>query len=194
MARGLDLRICSARTTRETTAEREESAMAKVAMPVGPGFEDSEFTVAYDRLREAGHDVTVFGSKAGEVLAGKQGQATARIEKSAEDLDPNSFDALVIPGGHSPDKLRMDEKVVSFVKGFVESGKPIAAVCHGPQLLIEAEAVRGRTLTSWPSVRKDLENAGAKWKDQEVVEDDNLITSRKPEDMDAFCSAILEKI
>ena len=168
--------------------------MAKVAIPVGPDFEDSEFTVAYDRLREAGHDVTVFGSKAGEVLEGKRGQATARVEKSAGALEPASFDALVIPGGHSPDKLRMDDDVVSFVKQFVESGKPIAAVCHGPQLLIEAEAVRGRTVTSWPSVRKDLENAGAHWKDAEVVQDGNLITSRKPEDMDAFCSAILDKI
>jgi protease I len=168
--------------------------MAKIAIPVGDDFEDSEFTVSCDRLREAGHHVTVFGSKAGEVFAGKRRQATARIEKSARDIDPASFDALVIPGGHSPDKLRLDEDVVSFVKRFAETGKPIAAVCHGPQLLIEAGVVSGRTLTSWPSVRKDLENAGARWQDAEVVEDDNLITSRKPEDMDAFCSAILQRL
>lgn len=168
--------------------------MAKVAIPVGADFEDSEFTVSCDRLREAGHSVTVFGAKAGEILAGKQKKATARIEKSAGDLDAQDFDALVIPGGHSPDELRTDEDVVSFVKRFGETGKPIAAVCHGPQLLIEAELVDGRTLTSWPSVRKDLENAGAKWKDREVVEDGNLITSRKPDDMDAFCAAILRRL
>lgn len=168
--------------------------MARVAIPVGEDFEDSEFTVSCDRLREAGHSVTVFGTKAGEIIAGKRKQATARIEKSAGDIDASDFDALVIPGGHSPDELRMDKDVVSFVKSFGESGKTIAAVCHGPQLLIEAELVDGRTVTSWPSVRKDLENAGAKWKDREVVEDGNLITSRKPEDMDAFCAAILRRL
>lgn len=168
--------------------------MAKVAIPVGADFEDSEFTVSRDRLREAGHSVTVFGAKAGETLSGKQKQATARIEKSAGDLEAEDFDALVIPGGHSPDELRTDEDVVSFVKRFGETGKPIAAVCHGPQLLIEADLVDGRTVTSWPSVRKDLENAGAKWIDREVVEDGNLITSRKPDDMGAFCTAILRRL
>jgi protease I len=168
--------------------------MARIAMPVAEGFEDSEFTVSYDRLSEAGHHITVFGPKAGEVVAGKRGQATARIETTAQKLDPGSFDALVIPGGHAPDKLRLDRNVVEFVRRFAETGKTIAAVCHGPQLLIEADLVKGRTMTSWPSVRKDLENAGAHWRDKPVIEDGNLITSRKPADLDAFCAKILEHL
>ena len=96
------------------------------------------------------------------------------------------WDALVIPGGHSPDTLRMDEDLVGFIRRFGESGRPIAAICHGPQLLIEADLVRGRTVTSWPSIRKDLENAGARWVDREVVVDGNLVTSRKPDDLPAF--------
>src|SRR5689334_24281649 len=101
---------------------------------------------------------------------------------------------LLIPGGHSPDHLRMDESVVRFVRRFWETGKPVAAICHGPQLLIDADVVRGVTLTSWPSVRKDLENAGARWVDQPVVEDGRLITSRKPADLDAFCAAVLGRL
>jgi len=99
-----------------------------------------------------------------------------------------------IPGGHSPDRLRMDEELVDFVRRFGESGRPIAAICHGPQLLIEADLVRGRTLTSWPSIRKDLENAGASWVDREVVEDGELISSRQPQDAEAFSRAILRAL
>lgn len=168
--------------------------MARIAMPVAAGFEDSEFTVPHQRLRDAGHEVVVFGAKAGEAVEGKRGRATAHVERTAGELDPAGFDALVIPGGHSPDHLRTDTDVVDFVRRFCASGKLVAAVCHGPQLLIEADAVEGRTLTSWPSVRKDLENAGAHWVDREVVEDGPLVTSRKPDDLDAFCRAILERL
>src|SRR5690606_13048804 len=103
-------------------------------------------------------------------------------------------DALVVPGGYSPDHLRTSRSVVEFVRRFAQTGRPIAAVCHGPQLLIEAELVAGREMTSWPSVRKDLENAGARWRDAEVVVDGNLIASRKPEDLEAFCNAVLERL
>jgi protease I len=166
----------------------------RIAMPIAAGFEDSEFSVPYERLRAAGHEITLIGSKSGEWLQGKRGRATAVPETTAEDLEVNDFDALLIPGGHSPDRLRLDEALVGFARAFCESGKPVAAICHGPQLLIEADAVGGRTLTSWPSLRKDLENAGATWIDQEVVVNGNLITSRKPEDLDAFCAALQKQL
>ncbi len=164
--------------------------MARIAIPLASDFEDSEFTVPFEDLKKHGHEVTVFGSKAGEQVQGKRGKSNAQIEATARELDPAEFDAIVIPGGYSPDHLRLDKDVVDFVRAFAQTGKLIAAVCHGPQLLIEAETVRGRTLTSWPSVRKDLENAGAKWVDREVVEDGNFVTSRKPDDLKAFAAAI----
>jgi protease I len=168
--------------------------MAKIAIPLADGFEDSEFAVPYERLREAGHEVTVFGTKAGETVTGKRGNARHRVEAEAASLKPEEFDALLIPGGHSPDKLRLDADVVAFTRGFYATGKPVAAICHGPQLLIEAGLVKGRTLTSWPSVRTDLINAGAYWMDQEVVIDGSLITPRKPDDLPAFCNTILERL
>jgi protease I len=168
--------------------------MAKIVMPVGEGFEDSEFQVPYDRLRSAGHEIVIVGIERGQVVKGKRGESEARIEATADALYPEDFDAMVIPGGHGPDRLRMDEALVKFTRGFMETGKPVAAICHGPQLLIEADAVRGRTLTSWPSVRKDLINAGANWVDEPVVEDGNLITSRKPDDLAAFTQAIQERL
>jgi protease I len=168
--------------------------MATIAMPVGEGFEDSEFSEPCERLREAGHEILTFGAERGERIWGKRGQAMVTVDHIPDDLDASHIDALVIPGGYSPDHLRTNQSVVSFVRSFVESGKPVAAICHGPQLLIEAEVVEGRELTSWPSVRKDLENAGARWVDREVVEDGNVITSRSPEDLDAFCDAILDRL
>jgi len=164
--------------------------MARIAMPLAGGFEDSEFSVPYGRLRKSGHEVVVLGVDPGETLHGKNHEATARVDEAIASALPGSFDALVIPGGHSPDVLRMNQDVVDFVRGFVASGRLVAAVCHGPQLLIEADAVKGRTLTSWPSVRKDLQNAGATWVDEEVVVDGNFVTSRKPEDLPAFVDAI----
>jgi protease I len=160
-------------------------------MVIGAEFEDSEFRKPYDALRKAGHEVTLVGARAGETLDGKKGKESAKVELAAGAADPTSFDAMAIPGGNSPDHLRTDEDVVGFVRAFAATGRPIAAVCHGPQLLIEVNAVVGRTLTSWPSVRKDLENAGARWVDREVVVDGNLITSRKPDDLPAFSEALL---
>lgn len=168
--------------------------MARIAMIVGPGYEDSEVRVPYDRLREAGHEVLVLGSEPGRTVEGKRGEDRVEIEASPKDHDPAAFDALVIPGGHAPDKLRMDGDVVRFVRDFAATGKPLAAICHGPQLLIEAEVVKGRTMTSYPSVSKDLQNAGAEWVDREVVEDGPFITSRKPDDLDAFTRALLARL
>lgn len=168
--------------------------MAKIAMPVGEGFEDSEFGEPCERLKEAGHEVVVVGTERGARIWGKNGKTMATVDRLPEEVDPNEFDALVIPGGHSPDELRTHADVVAFVRRFAETNKTVAAICHGPQLLIEAELVEGREVTSWPSVRKDLENAGARWVDRSVVEDGNLITSRKPEDLDAFCHALLNRL
>lgn len=168
--------------------------MSRIAMPVGAGFEDAEFTVPWERLREAGHEVLVMGSRKGETLEGKRGEATATVQATAEEVSPEDFDALVIPGGFGPDRLRTDAAMVDFVRRFWDTGRPVAAICHGPQLLIEADVVRGATLTSFASVRTDLRNAGATVVDEEVVEDGPLITSRKPADLDAFCEALLKRL
>ena len=164
--------------------------MARIAMVLAEDFEDSEFRKPYDALREAGHIVEVLGAEQGVSVTGKKGREKIKIEAAASDCDPEDYDALVIPGGYSPDHLRTDKGVVEFVHEMVDSGKLIAAVCHGPQLLIEVDAVKDKQMTSWPSVKKDLENAGAKWVDKEVVVDGLLITSRKPDDLEAFSAAI----
>jgi protease I len=168
--------------------------MARIAFIVGADFEDSEFRVPYDKLRQAGHEIEIIGTKAGDKVKGKKGKETIEIEAAAIDRDSSMYDALVIPGGYSPDHLRMEPSVVKLVKTFVDSGKLIAAVCHGPQLLIEADAVKGKKVTSWPSVRKDLENAGATWTDKPLVIDGALITSRKPDDLPVFSEAIEERL
>lgn len=168
--------------------------MASVAFLLADNFEDSEFKVPYDRLREEGHDITVLGSEAGKEVKGKQGDESFTIEASPDQVDPANFEALVIPGGYAPDKLRMDESVVKFTQSFLAGEKPVAAICHAGWLLAEADAVDGRTVTSYPSIRTDLVNAGAEWVDEEVVVDGNLITSRNPGDLDAFCKAIVEAL
>lgn len=168
--------------------------MARIAFVVAEDFEDSEFRKPYDTLREAGHEVDILGARAGEEIHGKAGKETITIEKAAADADPSSYDALVIPGGYSPDHLRTDAPVVLFVQTMARAGKLVAAVCHGPQLLIEADTVKGRVLTSWPSVKTDLMNAGATWVDEEVHIDGKLITSRKPADLPAFTKAIVDQL
>jgi protease I len=120
---------------------------------------------------------------------------TYRVDKPIKDADPSDYDALVLPGGvANPDFLRTDPDAVRFVRGFFAAGKPVAAICHGPWTLIEAGVVAGRTLTSWPSLRTDLTNAGATWVDERVFVDNGLVTSRKPDDLPAFCDKMLEEI
>lgn len=168
--------------------------MANIAFVLGEDFEDSEFRTPYDGLKAKGHSIDVIGAKAGTTVKGKKGMEEVRIEQAAGDVDAGRYDALVIPGGYSPDHLRLDEAVVAFTQRMLREGKVVAAVCHGPQLLIEAEGVKGRVVTSWPSVRKDLENAGATWVDEEVHVDGKLITSRKPDDLPAFTAAIAKQL
>ena len=168
--------------------------MAKIAMPLDNDFEDNEYKVPFDALVKAGHEVVILGLKKGSKIKGKKGKQTATVDCTAGEVRPEDFDALVIPGGYSPDHLRTSGELVAFVRKFDTLGRPIAAVCHGPQLLIEADIVRGRTLTSWPSVKTDLKNAGAQWVDQEVCEDGTFITSRKPDDLEAFTEAILSRL
>lgn len=168
--------------------------MAKVAMVLGQDFEDSEAEVPLDRLRAAGHEVTIVGVKAGETLRGKRGDQALTTDVASKDAEAMRFDAMVIPGGFSPDHLRIVPDVVSFVREFARTGRPMAVVCHGPQLLIEADLVAGKRLTSWPSVRKDLENAGATWVDEQVVRDGALITSRNPGDVEAFSKALVDTL
>jgi protease I len=156
----------------------------RIAALVGPGFEDSEFRTPYDRFKKSGHEVVVVGMKKGETLSGAKGRERAQVELELSDARPDQFDALFIPGGYSPDHLRADDRAVDFVRRFRD--KPIFAICHGPQLLITAELVRDRTMTAWKTVQVDLRNAGAKVVDKDVVVDRNLVTSRKPDDIEAF--------
>jgi len=161
---------------------------------LGQGFEDSEFRVPYDRLRTAGFKVDIVGAKPGEELKGYRGKETVRTDLGIDDVRPDQYGALFIPGGYSPDHLRADDRFVAFVKAFETSGRPIAAVCHGPQLLISAELVRGRTLTAWKTIQGDLRQMGATVKDAPVVIDRNWITSRQPSDLEMFSQALLRAL
>ena len=166
----------------------------KIACVLGQGFEDSEFRVPYDRLKEEGYQVEIIGLKAGEVLQGYQGKEKVAAEKSIDEVQPDDYDGLLIPGGQSPDQLRVDPRMVAFVKSFETAGKLIAAVCHGPQLLIAAHLTKGRTLTAWSTIQDDLRQIGAIVKDQAVVLDRNWITSRKPDDLQQFSEAIVDHL
>ncbi len=166
----------------------------KIACIVASGFEDSELRIPMERLRAAGHEVVIVAADEGAELVGKKGKERVTADRGIDDVHARDYDLLLIPGGHSPDALRIDPRFVELVKDFDKAQKPIAAVCHGPQLLIAARLVRGRKLTAWPTVQEDLRQAGADVEDREVVIDRNWITSRKPADLDAFARAILERL
>ena len=159
----------------------------KIAVLITDELEDSEFTSPAEAFRKAGHEVITIEKQAGKTVKGHKGEASVPIDKAIDEVRPADFDALLLPGGHSPDSLRSDSRFVTFTRDFVASGKPVFAICHGPQLLISAEVVRGRKLTGVKSIAIDLKNAGADFYDQEVVVDkDQLVTSRTPEDLIAF--------
>jgi protease I len=163
----------------------------RAALPVGPLFEDTEATFPLYRLREAGAEVLIVGTKAGETVKGKKGQEL-EIEAAAADVSADEFDLLVIPGGYGPDKLRTDPGIKELVRRMDEQGKPIAFICHAGWIPISAGILEGRRVTSYPTIADDLKNAGAQWEDSEVVVDGNLISSRKPDDLPAFMSALIE--
>ncbi|HVW78632.1 MAG TPA: type 1 glutamine amidotransferase domain-containing protein [Alloacidobacterium sp.] len=169
----------------------------RVAILATDGFEQVELTEPKKALEEAGATTEVIAPKSGEIRGWKftDWGDSVKVDKTLSNAKPNDYDLLVLPGGvANPDHLRMDEKAVSFVKQFAQSGKPVAAICHGPWTLIEAGVVKGHTMTSWPSLKTDLKNAGANWVDKEVVKDGNFITSRKPDDLPAFNKKVIEEI
>jgi protease I len=168
--------------------------MSKIAFIMDEMFEDSEFRFPYDRVREQGHEPVIVGLEKGKKLEGKKGTETVAADISVDEVSPQDFDALVIPGGYSPDKIRLSGPMVELTRSIYEAGKPVAAICHAGWVLAEADIARGKTVTSWPSIKTDLTNAGANWVDQEVVEDGNLITSRKPDDLEAFTKTLLAQI
>ena len=148
----------------------------------------------YDKLVAAGYQVDVIGPEAGEELKGYKGKVTVKSMKGIGQPRPEDYVALLIPGGQSPDHLRVDDRFVEFVQKFDAQKRPIAAICHGPQLLLSARLVKGRTLTAWKTVQGDLEQAGAKVKDEQVVVDGNWITSRKPDDLEPFSNKLIETL
>jgi protease I len=166
-----------------------------VAILATDGFEQAELLEPRKALDQAGAKTDVISPKAGKIRAWNLkdwGQEVA-VDVALESADAGNYDALLLPGGvMNPDKLRMIPQAVAFVRRFFEDGKPIAAICHGPWMLVEADAVRGRTVTSWPSVKTDIRNAGGNWVDREVVADGSLVTSRKPDDIPAFNERMIE--
>ncbi|GAA5416592.1 general stress protein 18 [Paraliobacillus ryukyuensis] len=166
--------------------------MSKVACVITDYFEDVEYTDPAKALQDAGHEVVTIEKEHGKTVTGKQGNTKVTIDKAIDDVSPNDFDALLIPGGFSPDQLRGDDRFVSFAKTFMDEKKPVFAICHGPQLLITAKALEGRTATGFKSIRVDMEYAKANVKDQEVVVCQNqLVTSRMPDDIPAFNKEML---
>lgn len=165
----------------------------RVAFVATDGFEDSELTSPWQAVTDAGGTAVLIAPKPGEI-EGKKGH-TQSVDEVTPDVDANDFDALVLPGGVvNADHLRMDEAAVAFTRAFFEQQKPVVAICHAAWTLIEAEVVKGRTLTSYPSLQTDLRNAGATWVDEEVVVEDGLVTSRTPDDLPAFNAKVVEEI
>ena len=166
----------------------------RVAFLVEQEFEDRELAGPLEALRGAGATVVLIGPTAGAQFTGKRGEAVVTSDIAAGSARIADFDALVIPGGHAPDKMRMRHAMVDLARDAMDAGKPVAAICHGPQVLISANALRGRTLTCWPSIAIDVKNAGGLYVDKPVVEDGNLITSRKPDDVPAFSDALIRAL
>lgn len=170
----------------------------KVAILATDGFEQDELFSPLEALRDANADVKVIAPGSEDKIKGwkyTDWGKKVKVDMPLDEARPEDFDALMLPGGViNPDKLRREAKAVEFVKSFFQSGKPVGAICHGPQMLIEAEVVRGKKLTSFSSIKTDLKNAGADWVDQEVVVDNGLVTSRSPDDLPAFNAKLIEEI
>jgi protease I len=170
----------------------------KIAFLAADGVEQAELTEPWKAVEEAGGNPELVSLEDGEIQGVEheiEKRDTFKVDTVVANADPADYDGLVLPGGvMNPDKLRADEDAVAFVRSFVEAGKPVGAICHGPWTLVEAGVVEGRELTSYPSIQTDLKNAGANWVDEEVVVDNGLVTSRSPRDLDAFCSKVVEEM
>ncbi|MFT6203968.1 MAG: protease I [Spirosomataceae bacterium] len=169
----------------------------KVAILATDGFERSELMSPQSALLDVGATVHIISDHGGSIRSwhNSDWNETVDVDKTVDEVNADDYDALVLPGGViNPDKLRTNEKAVSFIRDFFAQHKPVASICHGPQLLIEAAVVEGRTLTSFPSIKTDLINAGAHWEDSEVVTDNSLVTSRNPDDLPAFNAKMVEEI
>ena len=166
----------------------------RIAILAEEGFEDSELIESLRALKDAGARVLIVGSGSKESYKGKRGTTTIRVDASADKVKAEDFDAIIVPGGYAPDKMRLYQPMIDLVRKANSLGKVVAAICHGPQLLISADIVRGRRITSWPSIAIDLRNAGAHWVDKPLVQDGNIITSRKPFDLPKFNKAIIEAL
>ena len=167
--------------------------MARIAILAENLYDERELWYPTIRMKEAGHDVQIIGSGTAKEFKGKSGMPV-KPDKDVQEITPQDFDAIVIPGGFSPDYMRRVPEMVEFVKLIGDSGKPVAAICHGGWMLISAKQLSGRRVTSFYSIRDDMENAGATWVDEAVVVDGNIITSRNPNDLPHFCKAILEML
>ena len=168
--------------------------MSRIAVIIADLFEDSEYTEPVKAFKDNGHQVSNIGLVPGQTVKGKKKNTPVVIDQNFDTISVDDFDAMLIPGGYSPDKLRANDHAVRFTKAFVESGKPVFSICHGPQILITADVLKGRIITGYKSIIQDIKNAGATFIDQEVVVDSNLITSRTPDDLPAFIHASLEKL
>jgi protease I len=167
----------------------------KVAFLATDGVEEVELTAPWNALKTAGAEVKLISEKPGEIQAMNHDQKGNRfpVDAVVSQVSARDFDALVLPGGvANPDRLRTNKDAVNFVRAFMEADKPVAAICHGPWLLVEADALRGRTITSWPSLETDVKNAGGAWVDKQVQLDQKLLTSRKPDDLPAFCAELVD--
>ena len=166
----------------------------KIAAILTDMFEDSEYTEPVRAFRDNGHQVINVGLEAGKAVTGKKEGTEVTIDRSVDQVSIDDFDALLIPGGYSPDRLRVDENAVRFAADFVNSGKPVFAICHAGQLLVTAQVLRGRKFTGYKSIIQDIKNAGADFIDQEVVVDGNLVSSRTPDDLPAFIEESMKKL
>jgi protease I len=166
----------------------------RIAILAEENFEDSELTEPLRAMKDAGARVLIVGSGSKKSYKGKRSLAVVTVDTTADKVEASQFDAIIIPGGYAPDKMRLHQPMVDLVRKAHAEGKIIAAICHGPQLLISADIVKGRRVTSWPSVAVDLKNAGAIWVDEPTVRDGNIITARKPADLPKFNKAIIEAL
>jgi deglycase len=172
----------------------EELRGCRIAFLAADAVEQVELERPLEAVRQAGGEAELLSLEKGTIQAFKHLDRGDRfpVDRAVADADPDDYDALVVPGGvANPDLMRTDRGAVRFVHAVVSSGKPVAAICHGPWMLVEADVVRERRLTSWPSLKTDIENAGGRWVDEEVVVDGNLITSRRPDDLPAFCQTLV---